>query len=339
MVKQCLAGPLQLCLVLLCLAPAGANAGLFNNNDFNVFLDYACLNIDGIPIPSNSTLSNQCCGGNASAHPICNSGFFSILPDALDQTDASLDLAFFFFFDTIRLNENPSNLNSPPEPGSGDQEEPSTSSGSILSSLSALLSGGQVPIPAKNPPSQSASLSGGSSGSGTQTGVGGISSLGGMGSGDSLWNSKRRGKKSSAGTSTELSEIGGKYSSKGSFRDAVPESIGPSEVSSGHEVEVVEYPGGKNGASASGSDETKEGALATNGEAGAEGLEGSGAGEDGDLANSGTLGNGEGSSEDAPDYLKRIHKKDSIFKIVSRRYAREESRKNIGLPKARPVKR
>ena len=339
MVKQCLAGPLQLCLVLLCLAPAGANAGYFNNNDFNVFLDYDCLNIDGIPIPSNSTLANLCCGDNPSAHPICNSGFFSILPDALEQTDASLDLAFSIIDDTILLNENPSNLDSPPEPGSGDQEEPSTSSGSILSSLSALLSGGQVPVPAKKPPAQSTSLSGGSSGSGTQSGVGGISSLGGMGSGDSLWNSRRRGKKPSAGTSTELSEVGGKYSSNGSFRDAVPESIGPSEVSSGHEVEVVEYPGGKNGASASGSDETKEGALATAEGTGSDGLEGSGAGEDGDLANSGTLGNGEGSSEDAPDYLKRIHKKDSIFKIVSRRYAREESRKNIGLPKARPVKR
>jgi hypothetical protein len=86
---------------------------------------------------------------------------------------------------------------------------------------------------------------------------------------------------------------------------------------------ATESMNGANSPSGVAAESGQTGGTATAGEGAAQGMSG-----DSTVMNS-------GSSADAADYLKRIHIKDSIFKIVSRRYQREEILKNLAVIRRR----
>ncbi|MBU6152805.1 MAG: hypothetical protein KGP28_00755 [Bdellovibrionales bacterium] len=314
--------------------------------DFKVHMDYACIVGDGIPIPRHSVLATKCCYGNGANEPVCNSGFFSILPDTLVETENVLDGAYQLIDDAITLTGATSDLNAAPEGSPDPGESPSSSSGTISAESSALLSGGQIPIPGGRNALTGASPTQNLSSGQSSTGLGGLFSssgpsgmgIGGLDGGSSGKKIKKRG----TGSSTEdFAFSTGKYASLGSGRTEAPTSVGPSEVVSGQNVEVIEYGSGRSeGASGSGGNLSSNSADSDSRSGSLNGAEQNPASDESEgEAESLADQEGEGSPKDAADYLKRIHKKDSIFKIVSKRYAKEESRKHIGASRNRPTKR
>jgi hypothetical protein len=294
----------------LIFAPTSALSG-----DFAIELDLACFSLDGAPIPKGTVLAAKCCGGGGNQAEECRVGFNSMIGTNMYDAQKILDTAYQELQNSKVLNGNSTDFTNPPDAENDNTTDPSTSSGTVDSENSALLSGGETsPLIGKssangNPFSKPSSSSGAS----------GSSMFGGGGSGaDSSWTSGRGKKSKVAALGSEGNDPMGKYSSNESKTGSVPDSRGASGVTSSLGEGVLEFGSGKDGA----------------GDGSADSNTGGSRGGDGSSASGGALGSdgagaGTGSLEDATDYLTRIHKKDSIFKIVTRRYQKEEQRKNI----------
>jgi hypothetical protein len=304
------------CIILGFLTiPGRADAG-----DFKVFTRIGCFSVDGVPVPLNTDFYNRCCNQVSPEDPVCTAGFFNISVTSLDDSEAQIDGAYNLIKQNQVLNQASLDLTN-----NEGQEEPGSETSSLSSDsiTSALVSGGDKPNP-KSVSEKGSALGGtGNSFSGGQS-----NSLGGSstGFGDSSWARKRKKKSATAGTES-ADFTSGKYASLASGPSMVPGSNGPSSVTSSSQgIEVVEYntapTESMNGANSPGgvaAESGQTGGTATAGEGAAQGMSG-----DSTVMNS-------GSSADAVDYLKRIHIKDSIFKIVSRRYQREEILKNLAV--------
>jgi hypothetical protein len=121
--------------------------------------------------------------------------------------------------------------------------------------------------------------------------------MGSMGSSPGLDSDSKKSKL--AGLSSSDSDSTGKYSSSNGGRDqARSDSTSPNGVTSAELGAQIEFgPGGS--------------------------------GELGKTAGSAESDEGSGSREDARDYLSRIQKNESIFKIVSKRYEKEVARNHV----------
>ena len=315
----------QVSLALLATVLFASFGGSALAGDFKVFLDYACLNIDGIPVPRYSNLADRCCGSNAASDELCKAGFFSIMPDSLEENGHILDGVYDLLEEANTLSGNSADLSLTPDNSNPNNEaEGSTSSEPINTQISALTSIGDLSNlsgPGPNSQNPAGGQLQGSSG-------GGMLGLTGLGAGSSDSWSSRRGKKKFAVPGSEATEPGsGRYASLGSGPSMVPGSGGPFGVtSSSLGVEVVEY----------GVDPSKAGEEIANGardegKSDPSGAPGGAGSETGGLAGAGgSLASG--ANLDAADYLSRIHKKDSIFKIVSLRYKKEVDRKSVLIP-------
>ncbi len=288
-------------------APTSALSG-----DFAIELDLACFSLDGAPIPKGTVLAAKCCGGGGNQAEECRVGFNSMIGTNMHDAQNILDTAYEELQNSKTLNGTSTDFTNPPDEGNGNTTDPSTSSGNVGVENSALLSGGET------------SLNGKKSGTGnpfskpsTSSGASGSAMFGGGGPGaESSWTSGTRKKSKVASLGSEGNDPMGKYSSDEAKTGSVPNSGGPSGVTSSLGEGVLEFGSGKRGAGEGG--------------ASADGSEAGGASGSGGVA--GLDGAGGGSREDSADYLTRIHKKDSIFKIVTRRYQKEEQRKNIQSP-------
>jgi hypothetical protein len=311
--------------------------------DFKVYTNIGCFSVDGVPVPRNTSFYSRCCPPQDSNDPVCKSGFFNISITSLNDSDSQIDISRDLIKQNQLLNQAANDLANQDGREETGNETPSTSTGSISS---ALVSGGAFVEPTgktgKGSP-VTGGFSGGPAGGGSGASSGQSGGISG-GSGD-LSSIRKRKKKSGVTVPGSEEFSGGKYASIGSGPAMVPGSNGPSGVTSSSQgVEVVEYGAAEKDGSKSGDSGSQDGATPAGAGAGA----GSGAGGGGSLGAgtgaSGSEGSGEssgsgagggGSASDAPDYLKRIHAKDSIFRIVSRRYQREVILKNVGVSRRR----
>jgi hypothetical protein len=287
--------------------------GRADARDFRVFTRIGCFSVDGVPVPLNTDFYNRCCNQDNQEDPVCKAGFFNISVTSLVDSIEQIDSAYNLIKQNQLFNQASMDLTNNEGQEETGSETSSLSSGSITS---ALVSGGDLPDP-KSVPGKSSALGGkGNLFSGQSELIGGSST----GSADSAWVRKRKKKSGTSGTES-ADFTSGKYASLASGPSMVPGSNGPSSVTSSSQgIEVVEY--GTAATESMNGANTSDGVTAGSGETGDTSIAGEGLSGDSPGMNS-------GSSSDAADYLTRIHKKDSIFKIVTRRYQKEEQRKNI----------
>ncbi len=276
-------------------------AAIYNNNSSNntTALSYACLSIDGAPISNDTPLAEKCCASGSLKSPPpaeCKVGFYGTGPNAVGDGMGAFQLA-------QNLMENQAVMGG----ASTDlQQNGSRPDGTNLpgSKSSALVSGGDNGFGGMGSSKSLTDGSGlGSQGSGSGGGGGG-GAFGGAGAGGgSGFLSAKRGKKVNANGMEEPSFAGGMYASKGGPNDrATPGATGPDKVTpTDSGIEMIDAGG-------------SQGAGAGAGAAGANGASG-------DLLT--------GSREDAVDYLNRIDRNLSIFKVVSKRYEREITRNRV----------
>jgi len=262
--------------------------------DFSVALDYGCLGIDGVPIPKYTNLAAQCCGNGASQNEICRVGFHSMVPDAMnDANNINYAAQQLLYQAAHHMSGNKGDLDSGGNPDDSDPGPPSTSSGVVSSGMTAV--GGSpktAGILTSGSGPANLARSGGSGSSGTSGASPGAVGLG------SDWSKSLGSPKILASVGSASSEAGGSYTSNGAQKREGHPGAGASGVSSSAGEGSIEFGNGASIGNASGSVAGSEDAL-------------------------------EGSKEDAPDYLSRIHKKDSIFKIISRRYQKEVARNRL----------
>ena len=281
-------------------------AAIYNNNSSNnsTALSFACLSIDGAPISNDTPLAEKCCSSGSLKSPTpseCRVGFFGTGPKAVGDGLGAFAVAQNLLQNASVMAGVSSDLQSDPSNPSGSNAPGSQSS--------ALISSGEV---GKGSDSDLGALAG--LGSNSAGGAGGGGAGGGMGNvaagslgaaGGISESGVGKGKRSGTGTE-DANFIGGAYASKGGAQDrAALASGGPDKVTPNDgSVELLDVNGqGAGGAGGAG--------------LGAGGLNGG----SGDLLS--------GSREDAADYLNRIDRNLSIFKVVSKRYEREISRSRV----------
>ncbi len=265
------------------LSTSTAGAG-----NFSIGLDYACLSLDGAPIPKGSALAAKCCV--AKPDPECRVGFSSVVPVSVEDTKGYFDLVREGIRSAAALNgidldhRNPNQSTRVGEQPGGDS--------------SAVLSG--------NLPSSTESQSTMKGG-----GAGAISNGGGSGAGNAQGSGIMGAKGSSGATqgrdarAVAVDEFGGgKYLGNGGSGARSGTDGKMAEVAAGEVQELTFGDIGKGGGGAAGS-------LNADG-SDSEGMS--------------------GTPEDSPDYLNRIDKSASIFKIVSKRYEKELARNRLRIP-------
>ena len=281
-----------------------AAIALYSRNSSNntTALSYACLSIDGAPISNDTPLADKCCSSGSLKSPAsaeCKVGFYGTGPNAVGDGLGAFAVAQNLLKNAAVMTGVSSDLQN-------NQTNPS-GSGTQGSQSSALISGGDA---GKGMPSSSfAALPGGGMGgpSGGSGGSGGAAGMaaGAMGAGTGI-SGDGVGKGKRTGASTEdVNFQGGSYAGKGGAQDRAAFASGGSDKVTPNDgnVEMLDISG--QGAGGAG------GAGAGNGLAGGVGDE---------LT---------GSREDAADYLNRIDRGLSIFKVVSKRYEREISRSRV----------
>jgi hypothetical protein len=260
-------------------------------------LDFACLSIDGVPIPRDTQLATDCCSGDSLRSPPppqCRVGFYGAGPSAVGDGLGAFAVAQNLLKDAAVMAGISSDL----------QNNQTNPSGSAVqgSQSSALISGGDSGIKGISGKSL-AGIPGGGMGA---AGAGGGGSASGMAGGG-------------MGAAMGLSDSGaGKLKKPGSLQD-------DGNFQGGSYVGKAQ---GERGASNSGSGKVtpNDGSvdLLDVGNQGAAGAAGAGNGLAGGSGDELT-----GSREDAADYLSRIDRGLSIFKVVSKRYEREISRSRV----------
>jgi len=257
-------------------------------------ISYSCLSLDGVPISNDTDLSSKCCkdGALVSTPPEdCRVGFSGAAPAALGLGVTSLNIAQSLLQSAATMSAVSGNLETQSS-GSGVTGNPSSQSSALVQREGSGSGSG------KRPSDAGASVPG-MGGSGTSGGSGaGSAGAGLMGAAAGLGASA-----AGVGPTNGLDRAGGVDSySGGLYASKGPAGAAGSNGASGHgvtpndgKVEMLDL-GGPSSVAA-------------------------GAGPAGDELT--------GSREDAVDYLSRIDRNVSIFKVVSRRYEREITRNRV----------
>ena len=261
--------------------------------DYSIGMDYACLSLDGTPIAKGSDQAAKCCV--ASPGPECRIGFSSVVPAAAEDSKGYLDVARAGIKNAAVLNGIDLDHRDPNQTTTLTNVASPSNSAALVADSRVDSEGQPALSGAMGPPGPGSSARNGSS-SGSSSGYGGgISGANGASGGT-------RGREAGGGFAEDFG--GGKYlgGAPGDARTGVdPRSV---DVSLG---DVSELRFGASGEPA------KKGPGSSNPDGSdSEGMS--------------------GSKEDSPDYLNRIDKAASIFKIVSKRYEKELARNRLRLP-------
>jgi hypothetical protein len=284
----------------------GAHAGLFGKSgDIRVSQSYACVSLDGIPIPEGTELSSKCCtNGKLNPSPPISCRAFSGVGAA-----AAKGAAF-----SINVAQNTLET---------------------AKSMTGAVTNYDAKADSKNSATQSATDSRGDS-SALLGGSGSLDSTTGTNPNLKLPNAlsgSSKGTENSASGASGSSAAGGSGSSvgaSGSSANHAESGAGSAAAADGARVGYVSG-SGASGAAASGALGFNFGALGGS-SAGAGGDKGPDelALGDGTNGQSNGLANGEedgvrGTSDDPADYFSRIDQSANLFKVVSSRYLKKKS--------------
>ncbi|MBC7397371.1 MAG: hypothetical protein H7333_07995 [Bdellovibrionales bacterium] len=264
-------------------------------------IEYACLGIDGVPLSAGTSQEAACCqNGQLIANPpaLCRAGFNSIGAGAAAGAAFAVNLAQKTL-DTAKNMSGASITYTSPTPSEHGLSE-TKSSGSAITSSGSSGSGDESGTVGAGTSTEA----GDSAGSGSRSGGAGS----GRGGGGSLGASSSAGfgKRETDGAGEKSADSAGGYVSAGGAGGNADKNALAS-LNFGNTF-------GKDGANGKGDGGPSELNFAD---------EAAGSGKDGSEG-------GEGSSSDAADYLSRIDRSASIFKIVSLRYTKETRKKHVG---------
>jgi len=289
-------------LILVLAVSSSAKANILDGI-FRYAQSYACLGLDGVPIPHETELASKCCNGGSlsSSDPTCRSSIITNTAGPATTAGQGVTLANNVIHSTQNLHGNSTDydtqipLTHDNSVNHGAGSAAMTAGGTISDSVKGSGAGSSSGATADNKGSAAGSKSGaGSSGGGGSAGLSMGTASGTTGlSGANV-----------AALSKDKDSAGG-YVGGGKKGDGGYGSGGMGFGSLG---------GGKD---AGMGDAGKDYDLGENGKDGKDGLA-SGNGSSGD-------DDGKGSSEDPSDYFNRTNKTDNIFKIVSARYLKKKS--------------
>jgi hypothetical protein len=257
--------------------------------DYRVALDYACLSLDGAPVPKGTVLASKCCVPIPG--PECRVGFASMVPDSASDSRNYFDLAKQQIVNAAALNGVELELS---DSGSGSDR---SEGGKGQPSGAAMLSGGDESSGSGGPTFGGSPLSAESRNGGGGAGGPGQGYGGGV-SGEKSLLGRTRGREQNQRGAEDFG--GGQYLGGAA---AGSKSQGDGKVGSvviGDSTAIAFGDKAESG--------EKTGTLNPDG-SDSEGMS--------------------GTKDDSPDYLNRIDQAASIFKVVSKRYQKELVRNRL----------